>query len=74
MAFQEDRYLSSLKLAKVLKVFKSGLITVSGKYRPISLLSNINKIIEKLYILVYTTFLLSLIFLTLPSLDSERAI
>ena len=47
LAFQEGRYPSCKKLAKVLPIFKSGLKTVPGNYRPISLLSNINKIIEK---------------------------
>ena len=57
LAFQEGRYPSCLKLAKVLPIFKSGLKTIPGNYRPISLLSNINKIIEKaIYSRLYNFF------------------
>ena len=45
LAFKEGVYPSCLKLAKVLPIFKSGSKIVPGNYRPISLLSNINKII-----------------------------
>ena len=57
LAFQEGRYPNSLKLAKVLPIFKSGSKIVPGNYRPISLLSNINKIIEKaIYSRLYNFF------------------
>ena len=57
LAFQEGRYPNCLKLAKILPIFKSGLKTVPGNYRPISLLSNINKIIEKtIYCRLYNFF------------------
>ena len=46
-AFYEGVYPSSLKLAKVIPILKSGLKTLPGNYRPVSLLSNLNKIIEK---------------------------
>ena len=39
-ALNDGIYPSSLKLAKVIPIFKSGLKTLSGNYRPISLLSN----------------------------------
>ena len=47
LAFEEGVYPSCLKLATVLPIFKSGSKTIQGNYRPISLLLNINKIIEK---------------------------
>ena len=36
------------KIAKVVRIFKSETGLISNNYRPISLLSNIGKIIEKL--------------------------
>ena len=39
---------NKLKLAKVIPIFKKGSKLSTANYRPISLLSNINKIIEKL--------------------------
>ena len=57
-AFYEGVYPNSLKLAKVIPIFKSGLKTLPGNYRPISLLSNLNKIIEKvIYTRLYSFFL-----------------
>ena len=56
-AFYEGIYPSSLKLAKVIPIFKSGLKTLPGNYRPISILSNLNKIIEKvIYNRLYSFF------------------
>ena len=37
-----------LKIAKIIPVFKKGSKLLPSNYRPISLLSNINKIMEKL--------------------------
>ena len=69
MEFKLGRYPSRSNLAKVLQIFKSDSKTVPANYRQISLLSNINKIIEKaIYIVVYIIFLSNLIFLTVPSL------
>ena len=57
LAFEEGVYPSCLKLDKVLPIFKSGSKTIPGNYRPISLLSNINKIVEKsIYIRLYNFF------------------
>ena len=56
-AFYDGIYPSSLKLAKVIPIFKSGLKTLPGNYRPISLLSYLNEIIEKvIYTQVYNFF------------------
>ena len=56
-AFQEGNYPNCLKLAKVIPIFKSGSKTFPGNYRPISLLSNINKTIEKaIYSRLYKFF------------------
>ena len=46
-AYYENKYPNSLKLAKVIPIFKSGTKKLPGNYRPISILSNLNKIIEK---------------------------
>ena len=70
----EGVYPSCLKLTKVLPIFKSGSKTVPGNYRPISLLSNINKIIEKaIYSRLYS-FLVNLAYFITPSLVSDKDI
>ena len=46
-AFEKGVYPSSLKLAKVLLIYKSGSKKFPGNYRPIPLQSNIKTIIEK---------------------------
>ena len=49
LSFQEGIYIDHLKIAKVIAVFKDkGCNLDCSNYRPISLLSNINKIVEKL--------------------------
>jgi hypothetical protein len=47
ISIQSCIYPSILKHAKVIPVFKTGDVTESDNYRPISLLSNLNKILEK---------------------------
>ena len=48
LSFTTGIYPSKLKEAKVIPVFKKGSPTLVENYRPISLLSNIDKIIQKL--------------------------
>ena len=48
MSFVTGIYPDQLKIAKVIPVFKKGDKLLVSNYRPISLLSNINKIYEKL--------------------------
>ena len=48
MSFATGIYPDALKIAKVIPVFKKGDKLLVSNYRPISLLSNINKIFEKL--------------------------
>ena len=56
-AYYEGKYPNSLKLAKVIPIFKSGSKKLPGNYRPISILSNLNKIIEKvIYNRLYSFF------------------
>ena len=49
MSFQTGVFPSSMKLAKIIPVFKSGSKAEFNNYRPISLLSQFSKILEKLY-------------------------
>ena len=48
-SFHNGVFPNILKIAKVLPIFKSESRVVCNNYRPISLLSNIGKIIEKFY-------------------------
>ena len=49
LSFQTGTYIDDLKISKVIPIFKEkGSELEHTNYRPISLLSNINKIIEKL--------------------------
>ena len=54
---EERSYPDCLKLAKVTPVFKSGNAQLCCNYRPISVLKNLNKIIEKLILKRLTHFL-----------------
>ena len=58
MSFEQGEYVDALKLSKAIPVFKGkGNNLEACNYRPISLLSNINKIFEKLmYIRLYSFF------------------
>ena len=42
------QYIDKLKLAKTIPIFKKGSRLMVSNYRPISLLSNLNKIMEKI--------------------------
>ena len=46
-SFKEGIFPSILKIAKLIPVYKSGPSEVFSNYRPISLLSNISKVLEK---------------------------
>ena len=48
MSFKTGVHPDVLKISKTIPVFKKGSKLLTGNYRPISLLSNLNKIIEKL--------------------------
>ena len=46
--FATGTHPDKLKIAKVIPIFKKGSKLIPANYRPISLLSNINKIVEKI--------------------------
>ena len=48
LSFDQGKFPSILKIAKVLAIFKKGDKLDANNYRPISLLSNLSKIIEKI--------------------------
>ena len=48
MSFSEGKYPNFLKISSVIPVYKKDSKLIVSNYRPISLLSNINKILEKL--------------------------
>jgi hypothetical protein len=56
LCFTRGIYPSSLKIARIVPVFKSGQKTDIKNYRPISILSTINKIFEKLIHARLTSF------------------
>ena len=55
-------YPDELKIAKCIPIFKKGKKSDPSNYRPISILSTVNKLLEKFYIKDYTSILQSLIF------------
>ena len=55
--FENGEYLDFLKVAKVIPIYKKGKKTEVGNYRPISVLSVLNKVFEKLiYKRLYSFF------------------
>ena len=48
MSLSQGKFIDSFKIAKVVPIFKDGSRTDIGNYRPISLVSNIGKILEKI--------------------------
>ena len=48
LSFTTGTFPDSLKIAKTIPIFKKGSKLLVSNYRPISLLSNVNKILEKL--------------------------
>ena len=57
LSFDFGIYPECLKTAKIIPIFKAGLKTEVNNYRPISLLSNFSKILEKLIYSRLTKFL-----------------
>ena len=48
ISIKTGKYPDHLKIAKVIPIYKKGSKTDPNNYRPISILSNLNKIFEKL--------------------------
>ena len=61
---------TKLKLAHALPIFKKGSRLLVSNYRPISLLSDLNKILEKLCTSVYMLFWKNMNFFTVSNLAS----
>ena len=59
LSFSSGIFPSEMKTAKVIPVFKSGNRSDFSNYRPISLLSQFSKILEKLFNLRLEQFLIS---------------
>ena len=59
LSFSSGIFPSEMKTAKVIPVIKSGNRSDFSNYRPISLLSQFSKILDKLYILRLEQFLIS---------------
>jgi len=57
LSFTTGQFPSALKISKVVPIFKKGTPLEPSNYRPISLLSNIDKIFEKLMYLRVISFL-----------------
>ncbi len=64
--------LSHLKIAKIVPIFKSGDRQSMDNYRPISLLSNFSKILEKIVATNLTIFSKLIPYSASISLDLER--
>ena len=56
LSFKLGKHPDMFKIARVMPVFKKGSRLLVGNYRPISLLSNLNKILEKL---MFNVFIIS---------------
>ena len=57
LSFLTGVHPENLKVAKVVPIYKSGSKMLTSNYRPISLLSNLNKILEKLMFVRVLSFL-----------------
>ena len=56
-SIQQGTFPHELKIAKVTRIFKSGERNLISIYRPISVLSSLSKIVEKVMILQLTEYL-----------------
>ena len=74
LSFQTGVFPSVLKLSKVIPVFKKGSPLLSSNYRPISLLSNIDKMFEKLVHKRLSSFLKLTISSITDNMASEKLI
>ena len=69
LSFTTGTFPDSLKIAKTIPIFKKGSKLLVSNYRPISLLSNVNKILEKciLVFMIFSQNLLSCMIYNLAS-------
>ena len=70
----KGEFINCFKLATVCPVFKKGDSNNINNYRPVSLLSNISKLIEKVMYNRLYSFLESKIFFTIINLVLEKII
>ncbi|CAL4061285.1 unnamed protein product [Meganyctiphanes norvegica] len=72
LSIKSGEYPEALKIAKVLPIFKKGDPSLASNYRPISVLSCINKIFEKSYLKEFIIFLKNTIYSMNSNMVSVR--
>ena len=71
LSFETGMFPDALKLARIIPIFKKGDLLQCNKYRPISLTSNISKIMEKIVHQLFIFFLKITMYVMINNLVSE---
>ena len=71
LSFETGIFPDALKLARIIPIFKKGDLLQCNKYRPISLTSNISKIMEKIVHQLFIFFLKITMYVMINNLASE---
>ena len=73
MSIETGQVPDAMKLAKVIPIYKAKSKESLGNYRPISLLSNISKILEKaVHKRLYSFFCVDMIYCITVNMDSDQ--